>query len=167
LIDRADGRPLGDAQGAEIIAAGSPVAARFSPGSYTTLTQSEALVRPPFDVLESGKVLSFADPDPNRADNQPDDRKVRQIVIIDRAIRDSGSGLRLDLSAIATLTGASRLPPTLGDASPLVVVHREKWATTAGDSFESATGAYQSAKYLRVTALAAADAAAPVELVGV
>ena len=32
---------------------------RFSPGSYVTLTQSEALNRPPFDILPAGRVLSL------------------------------------------------------------------------------------------------------------
>ena len=57
------------------------VTERFSPGSYVTLTDAEALNRPPFDVLACGRVLSLADP--ALSEGQIDDaRQVKQIVII-------------------------------------------------------------------------------------
>ena len=62
LIDRVDGRPLGAAQGVKVTGGTRDVLERFGPGTYVNLTDSEALNRPPFDLLPAGRVLSLADP---------------------------------------------------------------------------------------------------------
>ena len=63
------------------------VTERFSPGTYITLTDSEALNRPPFDVLPSGRVLSLADPALSES-AIPDTREVLQIVISNGVVTD-------------------------------------------------------------------------------
>ncbi len=65
LIERVDGRPLSSPQGVKITSGTTDVTDRFSPGSYITLTDSEALNRPPFDLLAAGRVISPADADPS------------------------------------------------------------------------------------------------------
>ncbi|MFP3590048.1 hypothetical protein SCB29_41540, partial [Paraburkholderia sp. SIMBA_055] len=72
---------LGGPQGVKVDGGSGDVTERFSPGSYITLTQAEALNRPPFDVLPAGRVLSLADPLLN-ANRTPEDREVEQIVIV-------------------------------------------------------------------------------------
>ena len=69
-------------QGVKITGGTTDVTDRFSPGSYVTLTDAEALNRPPFDILACGRVLSLADPllsegkidDPRQVDADRDRR---------------------------------------------------------------------------------------------
>jgi hypothetical protein len=168
LIDRVDGRPLGDRQGVTVSGGTRDVTERFSPGSYITLTDSEALSRPPFDVLPSGKVLSLADPALD-ANLTKDDRTVEQIVILGgKIVRNDPDGVRTSLAHIAALVAAAGRPPALSDGSPLVTAGSETWtATGTAQTFTSATAAHQFVRYHSGVALAATDAAAPVELAGV
>jgi hypothetical protein len=168
LIERVDGRPLDGAQGVTVTTPGSDVTERFSPGSYVTLTDAEALNRPPFDVLASGRVLSLTDPDP--VGKLLDARTVRQIVI-SSGTRNEGPGVLLEttaMAAMAAMTDAARQPPVLSDTTPLVTAQAEEWTTVAGGpSFTSATAAHQFARYHDTLAVPAVDAAAPVSLAGV
>ena len=59
-------------RGCVITNGGPDVTERFSPGSYVNLTDAEALNRPPFDLLPSGRVLSLPDPALHRV---PDRRR--------------------------------------------------------------------------------------------
>lgn len=168
LVERVDGRPLEGPQGVIVTTPGNDVTERFSPGSYVTLTDAEALNRPPFDVLAAGRELSLTDPPPVGA--LPDGRAVRQIVISSGATAEI-AGLRLEVSALAAMaamTEAARRPPALSDTSALVTAQPEEWTTVAGGtSFTSATAAHQFARYHDTLAVPAVDAAAPVSLVGV
>ncbi|MGI8867337.1 MAG: DUF6603 domain-containing protein [Mycobacteriales bacterium] len=167
LVERADGRPLSGAQGVEVSSGGTDVTERFSPGSYITLTDSEALNRPPFDLLPAGRVLSLPDPPQSEFPHTDDERGVRQIVITDTG-RTEFAGLAFDLSHLAALTDAAAKPPALSDPTPLVSALQETWTTPAGAQvFSSATAAHQFARYNATVAVAAADAAAAVDLVGV
>jgi hypothetical protein len=166
LVERVDGRPLGAAQGVQITTPGQDVTERFSPGSYIVLTDSEALSRPPFDVLPAGRTLSPPDPDPAAFPNIPDARLVKQIVI-SRKQRWDFAGLAFDLRHIAALGDAARRSPAISDGSPLVVATQEAWTTArGGEVFSSATAAHQHARYHSTVAVSATDAAAPVDLTG-
>jgi hypothetical protein len=166
LIERVDGRPLDGHQGVAVTTPGDDVTERFSPGSYVSLTDAEALNRPPFDVLPSGRVLSL--PDPGPVGEVKDDRVVQQIVISYGHRSPLADATFLDVSVMAALTDAARKPPALSDTTPIITVQAEQWASLAdGSMFRSATAAHQHARYHGGVAVAAADAAAPVSLAGV
>lgn len=167
LIERVDGRPLAAPQGVRIANGDSAITERFSPGSYITLSNAEALNRPPFDVLPAGRVFSPVDP-PLSQSRIDDKRKVLQIVIKSRDGDVRLYAEHADLSAMAALVTAAGLPPALSDAAPLVTATPEVWtATSSAASFDSATAAHQFARYHSGVAQAAADAAAPLNLAGV
>jgi hypothetical protein len=167
LIDRVDGRPLGGPQGVKVTNGSGDVTERFSPGTYISLSDSEALNRPPFDVLASGRVISVADPALSES-KIPDAREVRQIVISNGVVSDRVDALGVDLVAMVALVTAAGKPPALSDATPLVTATQEVWAATSTpDAFASATAAHQFVRYHAGVAQASADAAAPLNLLGV
>jgi hypothetical protein len=166
-IERVDGRPLGSPQGVTITNGTADVTDRFSPGSYITLTDSEALNRPPFDVLASGRVLSLVDPELSEG-KIDDPRAVWQIIIRDGKPPAEAGGKYASLVDVMGLVIAASLPPALSDAKPLVTAGQEEWHVTSTPTvFASATAAHQFARYGTGIAQAAADAAAPLSLVGV
>ncbi len=168
LIERLDGRPLDGAQGVAITSAGIDVTERFSPGSYVTLTDSEAVSRPPFDQLVAGRVISIADPALSTFPHVDDTRVVRQILIVDGVVTDQGKAQHLDLTAMVSMVSASLKPPALSDTTPLVTATLETWAATGTTAvFTSATAAHQYARYNDAVAVASADAADPLSLAGV
>jgi hypothetical protein len=147
LIDRVDGLPLGAPQGVQVTSGTADVTERFSPGTYITLSDSEALNRPPFDVLPSGRVLSLADP-PLSESKIPDPRTVLQIVIRDGVVSDGTPAQLVNLVSMVALVNAAGKPPALSDASPLITANQEAWeATTAPVAFSSATAAHQFVRY--------------------
>jgi Family of unknown function (DUF6603) len=167
LIERVDGRPLNGPQGVKITNGGSDVTERFAPGTYIALSDSEALNRPPFDVLASGRVISVADLAPS-ASAINDTREVRQIVISNGVVGIGKMARAVDLVAAAALVTAAGRPPSLSDATPLVTAAQETWAATStADTFASATAAHQFVRYRAGVAQAAADAAAPLNLADV
>jgi hypothetical protein len=143
------------------------VTERFSPGSYITLTGSEALNRPPFDVLAAGRVISPAAGGPSE-DALPDLRKITQIVIRYGVMSVEGEGQPVGLAAASALVIAAGHLPALSDTAPLVTAQQEEWtATSTTATFASASAAHQFVRYHRGVAEAAADAAAPLDLAGV
>ncbi len=167
LIDRVDGRPLAGPQGVKVTNGSADVTERFSPGSYISLSDSEALNRPPFDVLPSGRVLSLADPALSES-AIPDARQVLQIVISNAVVSDGVDARTVDLVAMVALVTAAGKPPGLSDTSPLITANQEVWtATSIPDVFSSATAAHQFVRYNAGVAQASADAAAPLNLAGV
>ena len=167
LIERVDGRPLSSPQGVQITSGTTDVTDRFSPGSYITLTDSEALNRPPFDVLASGRVLSLADPALSEGEIN-DSRKVAQIIIRNGVMINEVEGERANLVDMVALVIAAGLPPALSDATPLVTATQEEWsATSTPTAFASATAAHQFVRYNKGIAQPSADAAAPLNLAGV
>jgi Family of unknown function (DUF6603) len=167
LVERIDGRPLDGPQGVQVTTGGTDVNERFSPGSYVNLTGSEGLNRPPFDLLAAGRVLSLADPPLAGFPNTPDPRSVKQIVI-SGGQRKVFAGVFFDLGHIAALTDAAGKPAALSDTQALVRTEPEAWTTPAtGEVFTSATAAHQSARYSGTVAVAAADAAVPLDLTAV
>jgi hypothetical protein len=162
-IDRVDGQPLGDPQGVKMD--GAPVRERFSPGSFCNLSQSEALSRPPFDVLQAGVVL--APPAAAVAPDHEDDRTVDLIVIRNRQRATAFPSAPFDLSAVADLVTAAGRPPALSVMGPLVVAHEQQWRVLGSpEDYDSATHAHQVARGAGA-ALAREDAMAPVALAGV
>ncbi len=167
LIDRVDGRPLAGPQGVKMTNGDSAVTERFSPGTYITLSSAEALNRPPFDVLEAGRVFSPADP-PLSQSKIDDPREILQIVIKNHIPSGSLSARIGNLSAMSALVTAAGKPPALSNAAPLVTATQEVWtATGAPGTFASATAAHQFVRYQSGVAQPAADAAAPLDLAGV
>lgn len=168
LIDRIDGRPLGGPQGVKVSGGSNDVTERFSPGTYITLTQSEALNRPPFDVLPSGRVLSLVDPALG-VNRTGEEREVEQLVIIGGAPLGVGVNAKLTaLKGISTLVTAAGQAPALSNATPMIVATSETWtASSTPETFTSATAAHQFARYNKGIALAATDVAAAVSLVGI
>ena len=173
-VDRLDGRPLGGPQGAVVSApAGADVQDRFAPGSYVTLTQAEALNRPAFDVLTSGRRLSLADPDISTFPKVTDDRKVQQIVIRTDAPAVQVpllEGDHFELAHLSDLIAAAAAPPATSPGAPLVTALPEEWMTVSPGTVGNhgnATAAHQSARYGGGVAVAAQDAVAPVSLAGV
>ena len=167
LIDRVDGRPLAGPQGVKVTNGSGDVTERFSPGTYITLTDSEALNRPPFDVLASGRVLSVGDPSPS-ASSIPDDRKVIQIIISNGVVTNGVPARSVDLVAMVAMVTAAGKAPALSNSTPLVTATQEAWtATSTADTFSSATAAHQFVRYNTGVAQASADATAPLNLAGV
>jgi hypothetical protein len=169
-VDRVAGVPLGAMQGAKIVATGATVKDWFSPGSFIKLTSAEALNRPAFDLLDAGVELVFNGA-PAEIDAVTKTVQLRQIVVRYREEYDSDAPpvirTPFDLSASSQLITAAGLPPALSDESPLVVAQRETWTASSGDRFDSATQAHQHARVWGGFALANADAATSVDLVGV
>jgi hypothetical protein len=167
LIERVDGWPLPSPQGVKITSGTTDVTDRFSPGSYITLTDSEALNRPPFDVLASGRVLSLADPGLSQG-LIDDPRKLAQIIIRNGVVINEVEGERANLVDVMVLVIAAGLPPALSDATPIITATQEEWrATSTPTAFASATAAHQFVRYNKGIAQASADAAAPLNLAGV
>jgi hypothetical protein len=167
LIERVDGRPLAGPQGVKINNSGTDATERFAPGTYISLSDSEALNRPPFDVLPSGRVISVADL-PLSESAIADPREVRQIVISHGVMSDGMVAHAVDLLAMVAMVTAAGKAPALSDATPLVTAHQETWtATGTPATFASATAAHQFVRYHAGVAQASADAAAPLNLAGV
>ncbi len=167
LIDRIDGRPLAAPQGVKVTGGSSDATERFSPGTYITLTQSEALSRPPFDVLASGRILSLPDPSLT-ANSTSEDREVEQVVIVGGILVEGAPAKLTGLAHVSALVIAAREAPALGDASPVITAKSETWtASSTAENFTSATAAHQFVRYHSGIALAASDAAAAVSLTGV
>jgi hypothetical protein len=171
LIERIDGQPLGSSQGVTLTTAGDAITDKFSPGSYCTLTDSEALTRGPFDVLQAGVTLTTA-----IAPASPpitDDRQVELIVIVGGSRVGRLAALVTDLGAISKLVTGSRAAPALSDPSPLIVAGLEQWSVIGGfggsGPYLSATAAHQYARQngTGATAVSVHDASAAVDLSGV
>ena len=167
MIERVDGRPLSSPQGVKITSGTTDVTERFSPGSYITLTGSEALNRPPFDLLAAGRVISPADADLSEG-TLPDPRTVAQIVIRYGVMSVEGEGQPVGLAAASTLVIAAGQLPALSNTTALVTAKQEEWmATSATTTFTSASAAHQFVRYNKGVAQAAAEAAAPLDLTAV
>jgi hypothetical protein len=168
LIERVDGRPLAGPQGVKMTNGDGEITERFSPGTYITLSNAEALNRPPFDVLAAGRTFSPPDP-PLIASKIDDPREILQIVIKKRVplgrLLEARQG---SLAAMAALVTAAGKPPALSNATPIVTATQEVWtATGAPGTFASATAAHQFVRYQSGVAQPAADAAKPLNLAGV
>jgi len=167
LIERVDGRPLSGPQGVKVTTGSADVCERFSPGSYISLSDAEALNRPPFDVLPSGRVLSVADGALSESAIS-DTREVVQIIISNGVVIDGAPARGVDLVAMVALVSAAGKPPALSDATPIITAKQEAWAATStADVFSSVTAAHQFVRYNAGVAQPSADAAAPLNLAGV
>jgi hypothetical protein len=69
---------------------------------------------------------------------------------------------------MVALVSAAGKPPALSNTTPIITAKQEVWAATStADAFSSATAAHQFVRYNSGVAQPSADAAAPVNLVGV
>lgn len=162
-LDRVDGQPLPAPAGARLATpTTAPVEERFAPGTYCNMTQAEALNRPTFDVHDAGGILSS--PPSSAPAGTDDDRAVDLITILGGPPSFKGSGIHVDVSLTTALVRGARLPPTLSDPTPQLVAGHESWVVLGGPAATSATAAHQEARQSGSVAVAAADAANPVDL---
>ncbi len=172
-IDRADGAPLGSNQRvtASVPNQTSGLNDLFAPGSFITLSQSEALNRPPFEQLPAGVVSAGG------ADLLGSIRPQKMQPQVFRKVRDEGwlplgrlTFAALDLPGILCGMVADRdATPAAATRTPLVTVAPEAWATSDGAGHGSATAAHQAARLNPDTAVFAAaksDIGAPVVMAG-
>jgi hypothetical protein len=169
-LDRVDGQPLPVPAGATLaITITTPVQERFAPGTYCDLTQAEALNRPTFDVHDAGGVLVPTAPavKPLQKD---DARQVQVITILGGPPSEPKGANHIDLAKTAALVSAARRPPAVSNAAPRITATREQWTTVAGERpapvLDSATAAHQTARVTGGVAVAALDAANPLDLSG-
>ncbi|MEO7784356.1 MAG: DUF6603 domain-containing protein [Terracoccus sp.] len=172
-IDRVDGTPLGSNQ---LVTASVPhqTSGRddlFAPGSFITLTQSEALNRPAFEQLPAGVVSAGG------ADLLGTTRPQTMKPQVFRKVRDEGwttLGLllfsALDLPGILSGMVADRdATPAAATRTPLVTVGPEEWTTSDGAAHASATAAHQAVRSdpdRMAFAATAGDVGFPVALAG-
>ena len=173
-IDRLDGVPLGGMQ--QVTASVAEQTSRrddlFAPGSFITLTKSEALNRPAYEQLSAGVVASggadFSGNTAPQAARPEQFRKVRGEAwgALNPAIMTAQEFPGILLAMVA----ARDAPSVVATLAPLVTVGSEEWVSTSdGAVHTSATGAHQAAKVsgqAMAFAVAAADIAAPVALGG-
>ncbi|NEW28854.1 DUF6603 domain-containing protein [Nocardia cyriacigeorgica] len=171
-IDRVDGRPLGGTRRADPTSAGTPVTSMFAPGSFLSLSQSEALTKPAFEPLVSGVILAFSAKPGSAPDIVPDNRSVRQIVLYQGLeVSNLASLTRLLLADTVAIIAASQAPPALGSDTALITARSERWVSVPGDPptpRDSATAAYRySASWVGGYAVPETDLIDPVDLTGV
>lgn len=172
-IDRVDGAPLGSTQRvtASVPHQTSGLDDLFAPGSFITLTQSEALNRPAFEQLPAGVVSAGGEDLAGTVRAQ-----VMQPQVF-RKVRDEGwttlgllEGVALDLPGILSgMVAARDATPAAATRTPLVTVGPEAWVSSDGTGHASATAAHQAARLSpdpAVFAVSKADLGSPVVLAG-
>jgi hypothetical protein len=104
LIERFEGQPLAARQSLALDASitHSPTRDWFAPGSYTTLSQSEALNRPSFEHLDAGALLGFGD-DSSASVNHP-----LNVVEIRLPARNRFAGAVLQFALLSLLAASER-----------------------------------------------------------
>ena len=173
-IDRLEGAPLGSVQGVAVASTAKRgvVTDLFSPGSFVTLTQSEALNRPAFDTLEAGIVAGFPGAIEGAALNQTAKvHTIRKVIGEPDPVLDCTQKVSSALGfpgIVLELSGQRVAAPGVSSLAPHVAVAPEPWETADGRSHTSATAAHQYVRH-RVggMALPAEDAKNPVSLAGV
>jgi hypothetical protein len=174
-IDRLDGAPLGSVQTvtATVPHQTAGVDDLFAPGSFITLSQAEALNRPPFEQLPAGVVCAGGADLTGPSQPQPTKpqvfRKVRGEDLVPLGLLERDV---LELPAVLLgMLAARDAIPALATRTPLVTAAAEGWATGHdGAPWPSATAAHQAARTStdpRAFAVPASDLAKPVALAGV
>ncbi len=169
-IDRLEGVPLGVTQGVRATSTAPDQQSEtelFSPGSFITLTQAEALNRPAFERLDGGVRLGWLTPEMSpRNAAKPDDRQVVRKVVGEPAENQilGAPWLAVTAGVLAMIAERPR-PAAVTSRTPLVVAAAETWATDAGTTHTSATAAHQQVRIGAAgLALPAADLGRPVDL---
>lgn len=172
-IDRLEGVPLGSAQGVRVVspARQGGVTGLFSPGSFITLSVSEALNQPAFDELDAGIVVGWPADLEGPAVPQQAKMKVIRRVLGEPVLEPTCGGPLFarahPLILMAML--ADRLTPAApSSVAPMVSITNEAWATGDGAAHGSATAAHQYARQSGGgLALPALDMGQPVSLIGI
>ena len=170
VIERLEGRPLGRPQGVKASVPGPSevIPGLFSPGSYHTLTNAEALNRPAFDTLDAGVALTMA-----ALLTGPKQGTSADVAVIRRVHGQPPDTCKKAvwfafLPYVLDMLAARDLPPATSSSAALVQVTTEPWLTGDGKGFRSATAAHQHVRYSNAGyALAEADAKRPVSLAGI
>ncbi|MFO1415280.1 MAG: DUF6603 domain-containing protein [Burkholderiales bacterium] len=169
VIERLEGKPLGAAQGVAVSVPGAfaTVPGLFSPGSYHTLTSSEALNRPAFDLLDAGVALSVAG-----QKSGPGKTIAADVAMIRRVHGQPADDCRKHPSfafaahVLGMLAARDATPVATSDGARVTVTH-ETWRTADGGAFDSATAAHQHVRHGGGgIALADADFARPMSMAG-
>lgn len=171
-IDRLEGVPLGSAQGVRVVSPARQGTAKglFSPGSFITLSASEALNKPAFDELEAGILVGWP-----AGDYGPERAQEAKLKVIRRVLGepadDATCGSLLAKphpGVVLTMIAERHTPAAPSSTAPMVSVSTEAWATGDGVKHESATAAHQHARHgAGGLALPAVDLGRPVSLTGV
>ena len=170
VIERLEGKPLGRPQGvrASVPGASAVIPGLFSPGSYHTLSNAEALNRPAFDTLDAGVALTMAVLLDGPATVDP-----AQVSVIRHVHGQDPDDCKPHpsfpfLPHVLGMLAARDAAPATSSGDALVQVSPEPWIAGDGAKFRSATAAHQHVRYSQAGfALAEADAARPVNLAGV
>lgn len=177
-IDRLGGVPLGSTQRVAVTVASSapapvsrPERALFSPGSFITLTPSEALNKPAFEELDGGVRMIWP------LQSSPGNHAVPVTFQLIRKVRGdepvrppeppSLSRASAGAGVHAMIDGRDRAAK-VSDRLAMVGVAAEQWATDAGTSPASATAAHQEVRMGGAAlALPATDLGRPINLAGI
>lgn len=170
-VDRVHGHPLGSLQNVRLTSPGPATTAQFAPGSYITLTDSEMLSKPPFEMLQSGAVLA-PKVDPSKQDTPlTAPLGVNQMVIWNnKPLGKPFAGIVERLREAILMIEASQAPPALGNTLPCVTAGPTPWTamTDVGAvGFDSATAAFQFAAKKGGFAVASAELDHTLDLSGV
>ena len=173
-IDRLDGAPLGSVQRvkASVPNQTAEVDDLFAPGSFITLSNAEALNRPPFDNLPAG-VVSAGGADLHPQPKSQTEKHLEYRKVRGEAWGDLGSATSVARElpgSLLAMMAARDATPVVATTKALVTVTAESWVSTGdGNVHPSATAAHQAAKYsgrAGAHAIATADLMAAVSLGG-
>ncbi|MGY1684983.1 DUF6603 domain-containing protein [Geodermatophilus sp. SYSU D00867] len=159
LLDRFEGNPLPTQQSVilECPHASGTAVGLFAPGSFTNLSESEALNRPAFEQLDAGVVLGFA--------TQESAAVLHPVAVVEIRLPErvplsalAFAFARITLAAVTERTG----PAVVRTTAPTVTVTDERFAvrTTGGALLAEGrpvTDAHQRARRVRGVALPADD----------
>jgi hypothetical protein len=170
-LDRVDGTPLGTTQSVHASAPGQTSVEKdlFSPGSYITLTQSQALAAPSYELLPSG--LSVAAGATLDGHNSTVGKKPQLL----RKVRGEGLPLKFAVEGVLVALPDGLLCMVQDRDRRACVADREarvsamggSWKTIGdGATYGSATQAVRASTLGAGPALTAADAARPIAIAG-
>jgi hypothetical protein len=171
-IDRVAGSPLGSVQTVHASASQpnvttTPVKDQFAPGSFITLTESEALNGPTYDLLPAGVAMGGQTLQGNGKPRDVDVTVLRKVRGEKKMSPEPDQGIFVFSSALLAMVASRDLPPVVASTQVAVTMTAQVWATTSGTTHESATQAMQHARLNGAgVALHAADLARPVSVGG-
>ena len=171
-VDRLEGVPLGGMQAVKAQTS-EPTPrvekALFSPGSFISLSKSEALNRPAFDLLDAGFAVGWPDTERSvlKADVPSGYQLIRK-VLGEVEIKVHPGAWAVMNSIVHQMIAARNGPPEVSSMTPMMDVVQEPWATNIGAKHTSTTAAQQAVRMGQgVLALPALDASRPVNLAGI
>ena len=174
-IDRLEGVPLGGVQGVQVNSSAPQRGiepGRFAPGSFITLTRSEALNKPAFDDLDAGLRMSWPALESSawHWPKPPDRMVIRKVLDEDEStIIPNGAAWRLVSAGVLDMIASRGRESTVTSRAPMIGVNPENSLfTAAGAKHTSATSAHQEVRTAGARlALPEVDLLQPVDVSGV